>query len=242
MTDWVATGVRKLFDGPHGGVHRWTIDLPTPLADWDVFEYWEASRFDSMAKHLDQGMTLFDVGAEHGWCSVIYATLVGPDNMVLIEPTAEFWPNIRATWSRNFYTRPRACYRGLIGAESTDTTTTDFVNWPAASKGPLIDKNKYEYLHANNDIPVLTIDDLVGNTGVVPDAITIDIEGAELLALRGATETIIDRKPMFWVSVHPDMSERDYGLTDTQLHDFMASLGYKGEHLGTDHEQHWRFW
>jgi hypothetical protein len=44
-----------------------------------------------------------------------------------------------------------------------------------------------------------------------------------------------------WVSVHPDMMLRDYGTEAEELHAFMADHGYTGEHLATDHEQHWFF-
>jgi FkbM family methyltransferase len=194
-----------------------------------------------MRDNLRQGMVLFDVGTEHGWCNLIYASYVGGENMVLIEPTPSFWPNIKATWEKNDLWGPRGFYDGLLSDKTTDTRT-GFRDWPAASVGPLIDRNKYQYIHDNGaGIPEMRFDDLVLRMGVVPDAITIDVEGAELLVLRGAERTMRERHPLVWVSVHPDMLLRDYGTEAGELHAFMADLGYTGEHLATDHEEHWFF-
>jgi hypothetical protein len=114
--------------------------------------------------------------------------------------------------------------------------------WPASCVGPLIDRNKYQYIHDNGaGIPELRLDDLVERSGVVPQAITCDVEGAELLVFQGATNTLREHHPLVWISIHPDMMLRDYGTEAEELHAFMADHGYTGEHLATDHEQHWFF-
>ena len=186
--------------------------LPRPLADWDVFAVWERERFHSMRDNLTHGDVLFDVGTEQGWCNLIYASFVGPENMVLIEPTTEFWPNIQATWSRNYpLIWPAAYYHGLL-SDKTNDDRTDFLNWPTAIEGPLIDRNKYQYIWDNTqNIPEMRLDDLVTRSEVIPDAITMDVEGAELLVLQGAINTLIDYHPKVWASVHPDMALEHYG-------------------------------
>jgi len=219
--------------------HR--FELPVPLTDWDVWDVWERERFHSMRDHLQPGMTLFDVGTEQGWCNLIYASFVGPENMVLIEPTPFFWPNIKAVWQRNYHAvAPRACYHGLLSPRTTDHNPGPFAPWPAAADGPLIDRSSYTHLDENlHNSPEMTLDDLAARTHT-PDAVTIDVEGAELLVLQGAQGALSMLKPLVWVSIHPDLMER-YDTTPGQLHMFMATLGYTGEHLATDHEEHWMF-
>lgn len=218
---------------------RWEFELPEPLASWDVFDYWERERFDSMQRHLKAGMVLFDVGTEQGWCNLIYASFVGPENMVLIEPTPEFWPNIVHTWFKNYDAHPRAYYQGLLSDKTTDDRQA-FNSQPQAAYGDLIDRNKYQYIHEHSDgIPEMRLDDLVERSGVVPDAITMDVEGAELLVLQGARDTLERHRPLAWVSVHPDLGEQHYGVVPADVHDFMGGLGYRGTFLGEDHEQHW---
>jgi len=217
------------------------FDLPRPLADWDVFACWERERFHSMRDNLTRGDILFDIGTEQGWCNLIYADIVGPDNMVLIEPTQEFWPNIQTTWEHNYDQQPKACYSGLL-SDVTNTQLDTFNPWPAAAVGPLIDRNKYQYIHEHDvDVPQMTLDDFVERSGIIPDAITMDVEGAEFLIIHGATNTLINHRPLVWISVHPDLIARDYGCTDQRLHAFMERLKYTPHLLAIDHEEHWLY-
>lgn len=227
---------------PEHAIWKYKFMLPEPLASWDVFDYWEKERIASMETHLKQGDVLFDIGTESGWCNLAYAKMVGPENMVLIEPTKEFWPNIKATWERNNYSKPKACLSALLSDKTTDGYVNKPIDWPEESYGHLIDRNKYQYIHDSEDnVPEITTDTWVKYTGIIPDALTMDVEGAELLILRGAEKTLKKHKPKIWVSIHPDLGERDYGITKEQTIKFLEDLGYTGEYLATDHEEHWYF-
>lgn len=211
--------------------------LPEPLASWGVFTIWEYERYFSMKKYLKKSDVLFDVGAEHGWLSVVYARLV--KDIVLFEPTKEFWPNIRTTWEKNRPDKPLDCVQCLVGNETKGDIERNV--WPSSSYGPLIDANKYQYIHDNTEnIGQITIDEYVKVSNIKPTAITIDIEGAEMLALQGAQNTLQRLKPKIWLSIHPDLMEQ-YGHTKSDIDEYLTSLGYTGEHLATDHEEHWLY-
>lgn len=219
--------------------HFW---LNEPLASWDVWDYWERERIESMRTHLKRGDILFDIGTEQGWCNLAYARMVGAENMVLIEPTPEFWPNIKALWEKNFDKQPLAFYDGLMG-ENTSDKRTSFKSWPDSSTGNLIDRNKYVYLHEEHqDVPEITVDEYVKRTGIVPTALTMDTEGSELLILKGAEKTLRDNDLKVWVSIHPDLGLRDYGVKADDTIAYMKGLGYDSEYLATDHEVHTRFY
>lgn len=234
--------------------YKFNLMLPEPLASWDVFDYWEKERTRSIKSNLKKGDVLFDIGAEHGWLSVIYAQFVGGENMVLFEPTPEFWPNIKATWEANHLAIPRANMWALVGSESAappslagnTVKSLGVKEWPdAANTGQLISKLAYRYLHDPGHVdqtPTISIDDFVDITGIVPGALTMDTEGAEILVLKGAEKTLREHKPLVWASLHPDLAIRD-GYGDIQnVHDFMASLRYLSKHLATDHEEHWLYY
>lgn len=223
--------------------HEFNIWLNRPLADWDVYDMWEKERTRSMRQHLVNGDILFDIGAEMGWLSVIYGQMVGPSNVVLIEPTSEFWPNIETLWHKNFDAEPLANYHGLFSDKTTDKHTLALNEWPEASKDDLIDKLSYTYIHENpKQISEITLDDYVRQTGIVPNAITIDCEGAELLILHGASETLKNNNVKVWVSEHPDLGLKDYGIKKGEIKTYMRQLGYDEEFLGVDHERHLRFY
>lgn len=218
----------------------WSLMLPDQIADWDAITGWELKRFASMQRHLERGMVLFDIGAEHGWISAILAGWVGGENMVLVEPSPEFWRNIRLTWEANGLVRPRLMAQAFCGSEGIATGASQ---WPDCAAGDdEVPAMPYRYLHEPKhrlETPCTTIDVLAGQ--VPPAAITIDVEGAELTVLRGAVATLLTVRPLVWVSIHPDLMERDYGATPRELRAFMADQGYGGECLGIDHEEHWLF-
>ena len=58
----------------------------------------------------------------------------------------------------------------------------------------------------------IELDKYVTETGIVPDAITCDTEGSELLIFKGAEKTLKEHHPQIWVSVHDELAKRDYGV------------------------------
>jgi FkbM family methyltransferase len=225
-----------------GEGYYFNLTLNRPLADWDTFDYWERERVEHMLRNLEKGEIFFDVGTEQGWCNLAYANIVGPENMVLMEPTPEFWANIHALWYKNFDVDPKGFYEGLISNKTTDTRTAkEFNTWGKAYKDPIIDRNKYTYIHENTrNVPEITIDDYVDKTGIVPNVISIDIEGAEILAIQGAKKTLTENDVKVYISIHDDLGNK-YKVKPGQVQNAMYKLGYKGDHLGTDHEAHWYF-
>lgn len=214
--------------------------LNEPLASWDVWDYWERERIESMRTHLKKGDVLFDIGTESGWCNLIYASMVGPENMVLIEPTPEFWPNILALWEKNFGDiKPKGFYDGLFSNKTTDKRDS-FIHWPYHALGDsIIDRNSYRYIAQDGDtIPQITIDEYVKRTGNTPNALTMDTEGAELLILKGGENTIKNNNLKIWVSEHDDLAKRDYDVEPEDIKNYLATLGYTGQILGTNHERH----
>jgi FkbM family methyltransferase len=63
-----------------------------------------------------------------------------------------------------------------------------------------------------------------------PDLIKIDIEGAELLALKGAYETLMRSAPILVIAIHPD-AMRAIGTNPAELVEFLGTCGYEGRHL-----------
>lgn len=231
--------VRYLRKSESGQDYQYEIVLPVPLADWDVYDYWERERTNSIASELTKSDVLYDIGAEHGWLSCVYAKTVGPDNIVLFEPTSAFWPNIRQTFEHNFSTAPKVCFNGLVDASSNGHIS---LGWPRESEGELIPKLAYEYIHQHTEgIQSISIDNFSESSGLFPTALTIDVEGAELLVLKGATARLADGNLKVWLSFHPDLAAKHYDTTWDDIVSLMGGLGYTGTHLATDHEEHWLF-
>jgi len=223
---------------------KYDIIVPDVIADWDAPSHWERERFDSMEKHLKDTDVLFCVGAEWGWMEAVFAKYFTP-KVVLFEPTPDFWPGIRLTWEANKLPLPLAHFVGLVGRESDDEVGVEIGNWaPASYEKKLLERSMpYKYLHEHKDVPKISIDDFneLTDSSKAPDALSIDVEGAEYEVLLGAENTLKRHHPLVWVSIHPDLLLENYGATPDQIHDLMKNLGYTGKRLATDHEEHWLY-
>lgn len=232
---------------------RWTLDLPPHRAareEW-VDPGWERERLDSMFYELgriavDREPIVYDIGTEEGDLSALYASW--GCQVVLVEPNPKVWPNVRWCFEHNGLS-PLAWWNGFAGEQTiipTDHIGEAYVGWsdqewPAAAYGDLIGDHGFLNLSERPDVPVTTLDHLSDLTGHPPDAITMDVEGAELLVLRGAAGILDHVRPLVWVSIHPEFSERMYGLRRDDLLDFMRDHDYRHEMIAWDHEEHFLF-
>ena len=221
--------------------YNYELELFEPLASWDVWDYWERERIASMQKHIKQGDILIDVGAEQGWMSALFSKYM-TENIILVEPTAEFWPGIKAIYEKNKLKKPIASFVGFFNTRTGEGQyeAHEVTGWPTeAQVSDVIEKRKYRNIWDCEDtvIPNMSIDEMKtkGNH------ISIDVEGAELQVLLGAEQTLRKHKPLVWCSVHPDMMERDYNHSREDLLFFMDAQDYEAELLAVDHEEHWFF-
>jgi FkbM family methyltransferase len=236
---------------------RWTISLPSYRAERTEWADpgWEVERLASMHANLAPGDVVYDVGTEEGDLSGLYA--LWGCQLVLVEPNPLAWPNIRAIWEENGFPGPLAWWEGFAAdrdAYTAETMTGDglgVAGWPTCTRGDLIRAHGFsslrEHMNFEGDgrqqiVPRITLDTLARLTGTAPDAVTIDVEGAEMLVLEGAAGLLRDARPLVWVSVHDEMIRYDYGYTAESAHQFMALHGYRMQLLAIDHESHWFYW
>ena len=71
-----------------------------------------------------------------------------------------------------------------------------------------------------------------------PMLIKIDVEGAELIVLRGASRLLLRNRPAILLSVHPQFLA-SFQQTVGDIAAFLGDHGYRWANLHTDHEEHW---
>lgn len=232
---------------------RWPIVVPDHRAARPEWPWHEASRFASMHDDLTPGSMLWDVGTELGDHAAVYASW--GLRLVLIEPNPAAWPCIAATIEANQAEgQVAAWWFGFV----TDTASGDLDvagrvgapgtrrGWPEPAAGPCTERAGMAHLDGRPDPdpypvqPATTVDVLVAAGFPPPDAMTIDVEGAELKVIRGAIQTIREHRPRLWISVHPELMA-GYGDAPTDLSLELLAEGYVGTLLDTDHEEHWRW-
>jgi FkbM family methyltransferase len=89
-------------------------------------------------------------------------------------------------------------------------------------------------------IPSHRLDALFADEAIDGRAVLIkcDVEGAEMLVLRGAEAFIRRVAPVVALSVHPPTLP-DYGHTKADVATLLEELGYGIRILAVDHEEHW---
>ncbi|MFG1794151.1 FkbM family methyltransferase [Nocardia sp. NPDC049149] len=227
---------------------RWELLLPEHRAARPEWPVWEQERLAHMHDHIEEGTVVFDIGSEEGDFPALF-TSWGAD-VVLFEPNWRVWPNIRVIWEANGLKGPRGFFVGFSSNATVLRPTQvepiflepDRDGWPACAYGPVIGDHGFRNVSERfHDTPQTRLDDYRTRTGIRPDVVTLDVEGAELEVLKGAEGTLTEVRPLVYVSVHPAFMAAMFPYTVSALHDYMNGLDYRGEHLVTDHEEHWIF-
>jgi len=91
--------------------------------------------------------------------------------------------------------------------------------------------------------PARRLDDLLAaegseGVGIRPTLLKCDVEGAELLVLRGAADFLRRARPELLLSVHPPALPT-YGHSRDEVETFLKALNYEIHFLAADHEEHW---
>lgn len=237
------------------GVKEWELNLPeSSYEEWQGnMKYhknqWEMLRLKKMEQFVK------DTIKAKGQCIVMYIGAYKGDmaalmakwgaKMIIMESTPAFWTLIEETWKMNpELPQPIGLWSGLVGKESDGKAyeTKNIYDWPIRKAEYIEGHVGFTHLAESHDDPTfprITIDDFIAATGIVPDLITMDVEGSELEILYGGVNTIKNHNAAYMLSVHPEFMFHNHGTYERELHDLLRDNGYHGEWIDYDHEHHW---
>jgi len=162
---------------------------------------YEPATVRCLVEHLGPGQTFVDVGANHGYFSVLAARLVGPAGRVFaFEPNPSVFEQLAEHVACNGLTNVTTERKALAEREGTLEL---FVSACAANSGlssitpgsqafasGSLDRDRHVQVH------VTTFDRWRRARAVERiDLLKIDVEGAEMLVLRGMVETLAEAPP-----------------------------------------------
>ena len=171
--------------------------------DWKMhrgFAYgsWEPEVVNVVQEYVKAGMTVFDIGAQSGYFSLLLSKLVGPGGKVIaFEPLpANFRileENVRLNRLTNVSVREEAV------AEHSGNISFEFpASEPTLIAGPLLDTDSRGIFN----VKAVSLDDLHAANHARVDFIKMDVEGAETGVLRGALKLLEDSHPAMLIELH----------------------------------------
>jgi FkbM family methyltransferase len=183
-----------------------------------------------------RGVTFFDVGAHYGWTALAAARCAGKAGRVVAFEACPVLLDILAHHKRANRLRQIEIVAKAVSNVDTDAVPFFLVNKGlsfrnsltiGASDTPFIaDAEKTTY-----QVGSITLDRFVSDSGIVPEVIKIDVEGAELLVLQGGERVLERYHPDLILGVHPYWLPRSQ--TVDQIFDFLKQHGYaiRNEHV-----------
>jgi FkbM family methyltransferase len=198
-----------ILQGPLRG-KKWVVGSATHGCWLGSYEYPKQKLF---SEHIKAGFTIYDLGANVGFYSLLASVLVGPTGSVnSFEPLER---NLRFLKKHLEMNEVSNCtvWEAAVGRSEGAAT---FALGENPSSGRLTDGS-----HGSTTVRVVTLDGLVASGKLAPpDLIKCDIEGAEYNALLGASEVLAKYGPTIFLATHgPEVKQ--------QCLTFLKSLNYQ---------------
>jgi FkbM family methyltransferase len=187
---------------------------------------YEPNEFCLLQRILKPGMTFIDAGANMGLYSVFAARRVGPRGKVLaLEPSAREFEILQKNVKLNLLTNVITIRKALADRASD----VDLSVAPLGKSGHnTLGAFGYDTaLDHRERVQADRLDDVVYSEGLTRvDVIKMDIEGAEMAALRGAEETLRQFKPVLLIELS-DRSLQHQGTGSGEVLGWLEHLGYR---------------
>jgi FkbM family methyltransferase len=179
-------------------------------------------------QHLRPGAIFFDVGAHYGWMSIIACDRVGSGGRVIA-----FEPSPPLVEILLFHKRANALRQLEIVAKAVSDINASvpfyLIHQGLSFRNSLtIGPDDTPYIKPEEKLVYeaasITLDHYYRDYGAIPDLVKIDVEGAELLVLRGAEELLKRHHPRLIVGIHPYWLPK--GQSAGQILTLLEQFGY----------------
>ncbi len=183
---------------------------------WDL--YLEPGRVRLALQHLvERDWTCIDVGAHIGSVLVQLLRLAPDGSHIAFEPSPQ-----KAEWLRARFPTVEV-HQAAVGSAAGHADFYEDVDRPGFSG--LGRRDDVDARTSVSRVPVETLDEVIGDREV--HFVKLDIEGAELPALRGASMTLQRQHPVLLFECGPEPSLEPFGYERADLHRFLvAETGY----------------
>ena len=193
---------------------------PIEVMNFDHYEPDETRVMDRLAAGARQ---ILDVGANIGWYAVRFAQRQPQAQVHAFEPMPTAYAYLQRNVAANGVAGRVAVYNH--GLSDTSGAVNFFISPRSGTNASLL--NVAAAQDARSVVGLtLTLDDWVANHGIAPDFIKCDVEGAELLVMRGGGQTLTRHKPIIFAELLRKWS-LPFGYHPNDMLGTLADLGYR---------------
>jgi len=194
-----------------------------------LFGMTERSQIRLVCQFLKPGMTFIDVGANFGQYTLFACDLVGPNGEVhSFEPSSRIFKELCFNVQINEFQDICTLNMVAVSDKKSHATLSKYEPGSEVFSSLGTQMRKSNSIVGHEQVKTTTLDCYISEKGIKKvDFIKMDIEGAELLALRGARELLIaDNAPLLVLEIE-DRNCEGFGYNATEIWDYLESLGYR---------------
>ena len=182
-----------------------------------------------LKEQLKPGHVFFDVGAHHGWDSMWTLPLVGEKGLVVSFEPSPANLSVLEWHQKSNNVSPWMIIPKAVSDIDTDEEVFFLVDTGDSPMNSLTSGNPGMPLMSGRDIQKISVhttslDTFCREVGLRPNLMKIDVEGAELLVLRGAAKLLRESRPTIILAVHPYWLPA--GQSSQQIFDMLTRYGY----------------
>jgi len=182
-----------------------------------------------LRKYLRPGMTVYDIGANIGFFSLLAARLVGATGRIMaFEADPEIAARLQENVGRN-QGAPISVEEKAVWSSSRSVffARADAKVSPDRGLGYVIGDDAERSAAGTIRVEAVSVDEYVDKSGA-PDFIKCDVEGAEVEVFRGADKLLNERPPVILCEMHGEENRQT-------LLKLFGNLGYRCEPCGKNH-------
>jgi FkbM family methyltransferase len=154
----------------------------------------------AFARAVKEGFTVFDVGAQAGFYTLLASDLVGAKGKVVaFEPVPR---NLR-------YLKEHLRRNAVVNVSVVEAAVSDHSGFAFFAEDEKLTEGRLA-VGGRLRVRTVSLDELVcGGELPPPDCIKMDIQGGEVPALRGAVSILSERGPIIFLETHGDEIHRE---------------------------------
>ena len=181
----------------------------------------EPSVQEALRRHVGPGATVFDIGADIGFFSILSARLAGSRGRVeAFEPVPASAAAISANARLNGFGDRVTVHETAV---SDREGRASFLVGADPTWSHLSDRGEDARATARLEVPVIALDERIGGGELpIPHVVKLDVEGSEIAVLTGLSRTLDAHRPVVICELHE---------TNREIVELLTAHGYTVENL-----------